>query len=106
MTLGEKYPFTDYAWIHRIAVKVMREMRKLPAPNSPNGTHYMVEIDPVAWSQMQGFIQHDYFVSCFNGTFSIGQLKGSTQMYLMVHANDLPYFSVKPLTPVKVQRLK
>lgn len=101
--LADTYPFIDYAVAYSEADRIMTEMLALSAPNSPSGMNYMVKIDRNFWGNI-GWRLHDYFIECFNGPFSISQLKGDKDFYLFVHPSERKYFSLKSLTRVKPVR--
>lgn len=93
LTLSEKYPFSRRSAIRAEAKRIVTEINALSAPNSPNHSHYMVEIDGGLWRQMNTF-DHDFFIANFHGSFSISQLNRGGAPFLMVYHEDLPYFSL------------
>ena len=104
-TLSEKYPFSWRPAIRYEARRIVTEIQALSDTNSPNHTHYMVEIDDLIWRNLNT-ADHDFFIAQFNGIFSISRINGERAVYLMVHANDRVYFSLTQSFRVHPQRIR
>ena len=104
-TLSEKYPFSFRPAIRYEARRIVTEIQALSDTNSPNHTHYMVEIDDLIWSSLNT-ADHDFFIAQFNGIFSISRINGERAVYLMVHEKDRVYFSLTQSFKVHPQRIR